>query len=391
MKNVTAINCTINSKPSVKTKGEPDHAFSYLPEEKRVFALNLIKDWKAQSRFQIGLDKKTVESHYGNLERLLRTVRVAPWELTPKHVIQFFDNKVDPVTGETIGPQTYACYCSGWRSFQTFLLDLDRVNEIQRTFNVRAAPFVNDENSIAVKRAKSNKQPKGWALKPEQIDIIDKEFQRQIAVAHHSRSKALLPLQRDRVMFHICIHFALRVSELITLQMSDFHSHHDKRMAHFGDFGLLTLTGKNSVTGTVPMREPAIYQLLKWYLTSVRQKILLRRKGKGDGVCSYDEESYLVGNLLFPSEQGGVVSCNTFRKRLSGIVSQCLSTSKKVTPHTLRHTGCTLMVPLYSPEIAQKYMRHKNLYTTLGYYHPVPVDAANEANRAIILFDDDDE
>ncbi|SMG65408.1 hypothetical protein BMETH_33701332441274, partial [methanotrophic bacterial endosymbiont of Bathymodiolus sp.] len=37
------------------------------------------------------------------------------------------------------------------------------------------------------------------------------------------------------------------------------------------------------------------------------------------------------------------------------------------------------MVPVYSPEIAQKYMRHKNLYTTLGYYHPTPLDAASEA------------
>lgn len=391
MKNVYAINCTDNSKPSEKTKGEVDRDFSYLPEEKRSFALNLIKDWKAQSRFQIGLNVKTIENHFNNLERLLRYHRVAPWELNPKHVIDFFDSKVDPKTGNTISPQSHACYCSAWRSFQTFLFQLERINEIQRTFNVRPVPFVNDENSIAVKRAKSNKSLKGWALNPEQIDIIDKEFLRQITAAYQSKSKSLLPLQRDRVMFHICIHFSLRVSELIKLQLTDFHAHHDIRMARFGDFGLLTVTGKNSVTGTVPMREPAIYELLKWYINSVRQKILLRRKGKDDGICTYDGEKFIVSNLLFPSEQGGVVSCNTFRKRLNNIVSECLSSPKKVTPHTLRHTGCTLMVPLYSPEIAQKYMRHKNLYTTLGYYHPVPLDAANEVNRAINFFDDEDE
>jgi hypothetical protein len=38
-----------------------------------------------------------------------------------------------------------------------------------------------------------------------------------------------------------------------------------------------------------------------------------------------------------------------------------------------------------------KYMRHKNLYTTLGYYHPTPLDAASEANIPYNLFDDEKE
>ncbi|CAM3203174.1 hypothetical protein SHAL103562_21250 [Shewanella algae] len=49
------------------------------------------------------------------------------------------------------------------------------------------------------------------------------------------------------------------------------------------------------------------------------------------------------------------------------------------------------MVPLYSPEIAQKYMRHKNLYTTLGYYHPTVLDAASEPNAAFDLFDEEED
>ncbi|HCF1428307.1 TPA: site-specific integrase [Pseudomonas aeruginosa] len=69
-------------------------------------------------------------------------------------------------------------------------------------------------------------------------------------------------------------------------------------------------------------------------------------------------------------------------------------THHKLTPHILRHTGCTNMVGVFSAEVAQKYMRHKNLYTTLGYYHPAPLDAANEANAPLTLFssffDDED-
>jgi integrase len=113
----------------------------------------------------------------------------------------------------------------------------------------------------------------------------------------------------------------------------------------------------------------------------------MRRKDSGDGTCKFGEHTYLVSNLLFPSERGGVVGDNAFRKRLNQIALDAGVTLKRLTPHTLRHTGCTLMVPVYSPEIAQKYMRHKNLYTTLGYYHPTPLDAASEANIPYNLFD----
>jgi len=391
IKNVLAIKHTNNSLDSVKAEvNRVDQEFSYLTEDKRVYTLNLVKDWKAQVRHIEGLKKNTIQTHFSNMERLLRISHVAPWELKPKHVLDFFESKVDKETGETISPATHAQYCSSFRSFQNFMLDLERSNEIGRAFGQKPTQFVNEENNIAVKRHKNNKEPKGWALTPEQIDAIDEEFNRQILIAYKNRSKSLLPLQRDKVMFHIAIHFALRVSELITLQTTNFNKHHDPKMAHFGKYGLLTVTGKNSVTGSVPMREPEIFELLNWYVNNIRQNILMRRKGSGDGTCTFNDETYLVSNLLFPSERGGVVGDNGFRKRLNSIALAAGVTIKKLTPHTLRHTGCTMMVPVYSPEIAQKYMRHKNLYTTLGYYHPTPLDAASEANVPIDLFGEDD-
>ena len=389
MKNVKLINCTTNSRHQQKSGvSVVDRDLTYLPEKERGYALNLITDWKAQLRHLIGNSPKTIKVHEDNLERLLRHSRVAPWHLRPKHVVSFFDSLVNPDTGETIAPQTHAGYCSSWRSFQNYLLELDRVNEIQRSFGVRPSRFVNDENNIAVKRAKSNHRPKSLALTPEEIEAIDQEFRRLIKHAYTARSKALLPLQRDMVMFHLCIHFALRVSELVTLTIDSFHRHHDPRMEMFGDFALLTVTGKNSVTGTIPMREPDIFNLLNWYASNVRQAIIMRRSNKGDGYCNYEDETYLLSSLLFPSEQGGVVNPNAFRKRLKQIARN-IALKKRIYPHILRHTGCTLMVPLYSPEIAQKYMRHKNLYTTLGYYHPTVLDAASEPNAAFDLFDEE--
>jgi integrase len=130
--------------------------------------------------------------------------------------------------------------------------------------------------------------------------------------------------------------------------------------------------------------------VLLWYVGRVRQKMLMRRKGTDEGTCTYDGETYLTAQLLFPSERGSVINPNAFRKRLTAMAQAAGVISRKLTPHTLRHTGCTLMVPLFSPEIAQKYMRHKNLYTTLSYYHPTPLDAANEVNTPLALFGEDE-
>jgi len=178
------------------------------------------------------------------------------------------------------------------------------------------------------------------------------------------------------------------------VQLDDFRPHHDPELAAiFGKWGTLTVTGKNDTTGTIPMREQQIFDLLEWYVSNVRQKLLLRRKSKpnDNGVCIFDDEEYLVNNLLFPSERGGVVHPNTYRDRLKKIASLA-NLPRKITPHTLRHTGCTLMVPLYSPDIAQKYMRHRRLSTTLQYYHPNPLSAGDEVNCALdMLFDYEDE
>lgn len=138
------------------------------------------------------------------------------------------------------------------------------------------------------------------------------------------------------------------------------------------------------------MREPMIHNLIMWYLENVRPKLLLRRKDAKDGVCSFNGTDYRTADLLFPSERGGVVDPNQIRKRLKQMAINTGTIPKKITPHGLRHTGCTLMVPIYSPEIAQKYMRHKNLHTTLGYYHPSPLEAGNQVNAALALFDDED-
>jgi len=364
--------------------------FSSLTRSEKTYASNMINDWYAQMHHLYGNKQKTCDYHRDNLMRLIDFAEVAPWELRKYHVVRFLQRR-STIKGEPLAQATAAGYFSSWRSFQTFMLELDRVNEILREFKVRPEEFITEENSVSIKKAKSNWKPKGWALTDAQIKTIDGQYRAEIVLAERTNSKSYLPLIRDRVMFHVAIHFSLRVSELTTLQLDDFRAHHNQKLKEkFGDWGTLTITGKNDTTGTIPMREADIKDLLEWYVAKIRHKILLRRNTKGDGICKYDGKEYVVNNLLFPSERGGGVHPNTIRSRLNKI-AELSNLPRRLTPHTLRHTGCTLMVPLYSPEIAQKYMRHKRLSTTLQYYHPDPLTAGNEVNAALDLFDDEDD
>ena len=392
MTNVVAIPGTPNSSLAKEIRPEPacERSLAFLTGDRHAYATNLVRDWEAQLIYLDGLKGTSAKNFTEDVFRLLNHAQAAPWELKKEHVTRYLQARAKLRPSGELSPATVGTYCSAWRSFQNFMLELDRVNEIVARFNVRPRKFVTDENSIAVKKYKAHWVPKAWALTPAEIDAIDAQFVADIKQAHASRSKSLLPLQRDRVMFHIDIHFALRVSELVTVELTEFQPSHDPQLAHFGNFGTLTVTGKNDVTGTIPMREPAIHALLQWYLAEVRQKLLLRRDDDGNGLCSFEGKTYVTAQLLFPSERGGVICPEAFRKRLRSIAIRSGVIRKRLTPHVLRHTGCTLMVPLYSPEIAQKYMRHKNLFTTLYYYHPTPLNAANEVNSAVALFGDDE-
>jgi site-specific recombinase XerD len=393
MTNVVAISGTPNSSLAKESRPEPgsDRSLGFLSGDRHAYATNLVRDWEAQLIYLDGLKGKSATNFADSLFRLLNHAQSAPWELKKEHVTSFLQARSKLRPNGVLSPATVGSYCSAWRSFQNFMLELDRVNEIVASFKARPRKFVTEENSIAVKKYKANWVPKTWALTPEEIEAVDVQFMADIKQAHASCSKALLPLQRDRVMFHIAVHFALRVSELVTVELGDFQPSHDPKLAHFGNFGTLTVTGKNDVTGTIPMREPEVHALLTWYMSTVRQKILLRRKDKGNGLCTFDGKNHVTAHLLFASERGGVIGPQVFRKRLRLIAIRAGVIRKKLTPHVLRHTGCTLMVPVYSPEIAQKYMRHKNLYTTLYYYHPTPLNAAHEANSAVVLFGDDED
>ena len=142
---------------------------------------------------------------------------------------------------------------------------------------------------------------------------------------------------RNTTMIHLTYSSGLRVSELCGLQMGDLHL----------SLGIIKVKGKGNKERIVPIGEEVI-DLLNLYLKNVRPKI---RKSS-------------TKNHVFLSKNGEPFPRNMFniilKKKviLSGI-------TKKVTPHTLRHSFAThLLESGLDLRMIQELLGHEDISTT---------------------------
>ncbi len=170
MSNLRTINTAL-PKESAKGRREVD-PLGFLTGDAHTYAENLLSDWYANMLHLQKNKKITCDSHKANMLRLLKHASVPPWALKKDHVTKFFESRINKRTGLPLATSTVAVYCSSFRSFQSFALELDRVNEIVREFGIRPDEFITEENSIGVRKEKSGWAPKAWALSEEQIDLL---------------------------------------------------------------------------------------------------------------------------------------------------------------------------------------------------------------------------
>ncbi|UCE74835.1 MAG: tyrosine-type recombinase/integrase [Methanomassiliicoccales archaeon] len=84
-------------------------------------------------------------------------------------------------------------------------------------------------------------------------------------------------------------------------------------------------------------------------------------------------QCYLNDRDLGFNDKIFTVTSRTIQNRVSAIAEKAGINRIQVTPHTLRHTACSLMLYRKIPvEIVQKIMGHADISTTMIYYHTVP-------------------
>ncbi len=146
---------------------------------------------------------------------------------------------------------------------------------------------------------------------------------------------------RDRAMLELLYASGLRVTELITLQLTSINLRQ----------GVVRVVGKGGKERLVPMGEAAIHWLGR-YLKEARQALL-----------------QTPAAVLFPSRRGRTMTRQTFWYAIKRYAIQA-GISSNVSPHTLRHAFATHLVDNGADlRAVQMMLGHSDLSTTQIYTH----------------------
>lgn len=147
---------------------------------------------------------------------------------------------------------------------------------------------------------------------------------------------------RNEAMFELAYATGLRVSELITLKVTDLHL----------TMGFVQCIGKGSMERIVPIGDAAIHALER-YLEHARGKLVKQQ----------------TEQALFVNHHGKSLSRQGFWKILKTAVKEA-GITKRITPHTLRHSFATHLLENGADlRIVQELLGHSDISTTQIYTH----------------------
>ena len=148
---------------------------------------------------------------------------------------------------------------------------------------------------------------------------------------------------RDKAMLELLYATGMRVSELITLKLSDLHL----------ELGFLQTIGKGNKQRIIPIGQAAT-NWVQHYLTYARVVL--------------EQESNPV-EYLFLNHRGNGITRQGFWKNLKKIVQEA-GVHKEVSPHTLRHSFATHILEAGADlRIVQELLGHSDISTTQIYTH----------------------
>ncbi len=148
---------------------------------------------------------------------------------------------------------------------------------------------------------------------------------------------------RDRCMLEVLYATGVRVSELVSLKLSNFNL----------DLGLLRVLGKGEKVRLVPLGEPAL-RYLDIYLTEIRPK-LENKKSK---------------DFVFLNRLGSPMTRQRFWQIIKDYAKKAGIPLEKISPHVLRHSFAThLLEGGADLRSIQLMLGHSSIATTQIYTH----------------------
>ena len=276
----------------------------------------LIKNFKNYLKIERNLSENTITSYLFDLQKLNIFLEENNFSSNPSHIKESTLKKFVYKISKEIKPSSQARIISGIKRFFDFLILENILNE---------NPLENIET------------PKIGSKLPATLTV--KEIDKLIdSIDIKSKNKI-----RNKAIIEILYSCGLRVSELITLKVSDLYFNES----------IIKVTGKGNKERFVPISKGAINYIEK-YLNEIRifQKI---KKGSED--------------TLFLNERGSGLSRVMIYIILNDLKIKA-EINKKIGPHTLRHSFATHLLENGADLITiQNMLGHENIVTTERYLH----------------------
>ena len=281
-----------------------------------MYCNNAIKDYQTYLKIERGLAMNTINSYTNDLEKLGKflndnNITISPIEIDENTIQQFIYD-----AAKKINARSQARLISGLKSFFDYLVfeDYRKTNPT----DLIEAPKI------------GRKLPD--TLSEEEIDAL-------IAAIDLSHPQG----ERNRTILETMYSCGLRVSEVITLKISDL----------FFDEGFIRVLGKGNKERFVPIHSQA-QKFIQSYINDIRihekpQKnhddtLFLNRRGKG-----------LTRQMIFMVINDAATKINL---------------KKKISPHTFRHSFATHLLK-YGADLRaiQQMLGHESITTTEIYVH----------------------
>jgi integrase/recombinase XerC len=316
----------------------------------------VLDGWRAQQRSR-GNKERTIGVGVWLVERLRAHADAWPWEWRAEHVEEFVSDLASEP--RPCRPATLRNYQSRIRSFLDYLCDgrYPWGAICVRSFEVRPVQFF-DERNLIVHVDDWEADPRRRALTEDELQGFFDFCDEQVTGRRALRRKGALAALRDAALFKVCYAWGLRRSELVRLDLCDFHR--NPRLPRFGRFGVLRVRYGKAARGGNP-RPRNVLTVFPWAIEVVEQYV-----GEIRPLFSFDDHA-----ALWLTERGGRLSVRHVDQRFAEY-RDLLGLGREHTPHSLRHSYVTHLQedgfdPLFVKEqVGHRYTSMTALYTAVS-------------------------
>jgi integrase/recombinase XerD len=277
---------------------------------------NYIKQYQSYLKIERGLSKNTIDNYSFDLERLClfldqNEIVVSPLKITEETIQQFVYS-----IAKQVNARSQARILSGLKSFFNYLIFED----------------YRPDNPLELIESPKTGRKLPDTLTLSEIDLL-------LAAIDLSTNEG----ERNRAILETLYACGLRVSELVSLKISDL----------FFEEGFIKITGKGNKQRFVPI-STLTQKYIEIYKENIRKQLTIK-KGFEDTLFLNRRGSQLTRAMIF-----------TIIKDLA----KKIELNKRISPHTLRHSFATHLLENGADlRSIQLMLGHESITTTEIYVH----------------------